>query len=161
MPLFNVNWNRFAIWNLPNEIRNIELVQFVLALFQPIKDAYNRFIQFREEQLYEIQINGQVIKLERVLNDTIDPIDRRIYITDGDYYEPPVFYEEWENKPVIFYDEGDPENPIFYSIDDLDNRITFNFFVHVPQSIFFESTRMRALVNKYKIFGRTFEIVII
>lgn len=165
MPLFNniyrINWNRFAVLSIPNDLRKLIIVRYLLALFAPIKEAYNDFLLFRYQQLYEAEINGQTINLERVLNDIFDPIDRRIYITDGDYYEPPVFYEEWENKPVIFYDEGDTRNPVFWSTDDLNNRVSVNFYVHVPTGIFFESTRMRALVNKYKAFGRTFEIIII
>ncbi len=161
MPLFNINWSRFTVWHLPTDLRKIKTVQYVLALYEPIKDSYNRFVQFMNDQLYDAKINGQVIKLERVLNDTFDPIDRRIYISDGEYYDAPTFYEEWKNEPVIFYAEGDTRNPVFWSTDALNNRVSVNFYVNVPQAIFFDSARMRALVNKYKVFGRTFEIKII
>lgn len=161
MPFFNVNWSRFAVQTLPTALRKTKVVQFVLALYEPIKDSYNGFVQFMDEQLYDARINGQVIKLERVLNDTFDPIDRRIYITDGLYYDAPTFYEEWKNMPVIFYAEGDTRNPVFWTTDVLNNRVSVNFYVNVPAAIFFDSARMRALVNKYKILGRTFEIKII
>lgn len=165
MPLYNniyrINWNRFAVLNLPNDVRKLIVVRYLLAFFAPIKEVWNDFLAFRAEQLYEAEINGQTIKLERVLNDTFDPVDRRIYITDGDYYEPPVFYEEWKNNPVIFYAEGDTRNPVFWSTDALNNRVSVNFYVNVPAVIFFDSARMRALVSKYKVFGRTFEIRII
>jgi hypothetical protein len=161
MPQYNVNWARFAAYNLPIDLRKIKIFSYLLSLMQPIVRLHADFKQFRKEQLYEAMINGQVIKLERVLNDTFDPIDRRIYITDGDTYEPPVFYEEYKNQPVIFYEEGNPDNPVFYSDSTSGNVISFNFYVHVPESVFTEYNRIRATVNKYRARGRTFEIIII
>ncbi|HUM50496.1 MAG TPA: hypothetical protein PK431_01735 [Chitinophagales bacterium] len=146
---------------LPFDLRKIRIISYLFALIEPIKAMYNAFLQFMLDQLYDAKINGQVIKLERVLNDTFDPIDRRIFITDGEYYTPSVFYEEYKDIPVIFYEEGNINNPIFYSETSLDGRVSFNFFVNVPESVFFDKTHVRAVVNKYRIFGRTFDIILI
>lgn len=161
MPLFDINWSRFAVWQLPAHWRKIRRVQFLLALYEPIRESYGQFMDFMTRILYEAKINGQVIKLERVLNDKFDPFDRRIYISDGDYYDAPTFFEEWKNEPVIFYAEGDTRNPVFWSTDALNNRVSVNFYVNVPADVYFDAAMMRALVTKYKIFGRTFEIRII
>ncbi|MFN8238647.1 MAG: hypothetical protein U0T77_10805 [Chitinophagales bacterium] len=159
--IYNVNWNRFAIWQTPIDLRKIKLIRYLLVLLEPVKSAHNEFKQFRLQQLYEAEINGQTIKLERVLNDTFDPVERRIYITDGEYYNPPVYYEEYKNDPVIYYEEGNGDNPIFWSDTAIDNRVSFNFYVNVPSSVFFQKTRVKALVSKYKIAGRTFEVILI
>lgn len=159
--IYTINWSRLIALLLPNDLRKVKLLNYLIALITPLKEDYNEFLQFRATQLYDAEINGQTIKLERVLNDTFDPIDRRIYITDGEYYEPPTFYEEWKNKPVIFLYEGHDDNPTFYSINNIDNRVSFNFFVHVPSEVWHDRTRLRALVDKYKAFGRTFEVVLI
>lgn len=159
--MYNINWSRLVALLLPFDLRKAKIVSYLIALIEPIKQAYNDFLAFRTQQLYEAEINGQTIKLERVLNDTFDPIDRRIFITDGEYFTPPIFYEEYKNLPVVFLAEGNNSNPIFYSMDSLEDRVNFNFFVHVPTDVFFDKTRVRALVNNYKIFGRTFDIIII
>lgn len=159
MQWFSINFSRLVVLLLPIDLRKIKTIKYLQALVEPIRYLYQQFLDFRLSMIYENQINGQVINLERVLNDTFDPIERRIYITDGDYFEPPVFYEEWKNKPVIFYAEGDSRNPIYYSVDNADNVVSVNFYVHVPNAVFTEKTRIRALVNKYKAFGRLFEIM--
>lgn len=161
MPLYNINWYRYAVQMLTVDLRKIKLAQYVISLIEPIRITYNDFLQFRRQQLYEAEINGQTIKLKRVLNDTFDPVERRIYITNGDYLSPPIFYDNYKNRPVIFYNNGNSSNPAFYYNNRLGDRANVNFYVHVPDSVFFDKTRVRALVNKYKIFGRTFEIVLI
>lgn len=159
--IYRVNWNKLAILLLPTHIRKVKIVHYLLVLMTPIKTIYYKFRTFRDLKLYDLTINGQVILLEKVLNDTFDSALRRIYITDGNTYMPPLFLEEYKNRPVIFKEEGDADNPTFWAIDNLDDIISFNFFVHVPNELYYEASRMRALVNRYKAFGRTFNIVII
>lgn len=158
---FNVNWIRLIAWLLPTELGKTKILRYIIVLIEPIRSNYIAFQEFRKQQLYDLQINGQVIKLERVLNDMFDNVQRRIYITDGATYQPPIFFEEYKNKSVIFFEELNVENPIFYDLSILDNIITFNFFVHVPSDVWLDKTRVRALVNKYKVFGRTFDILLI
>lgn len=159
--MFNINWSLFITWLLPNDLRKVRIVRYLIALVNTVKELHYDFLQFYDDTLYEIKINGQTIKLERVLNDKFDPIQRRIYISDGDYYHPPIFYEEYKNLPVIFFNENNEDNPIFYSINSIDNLVSFNFFVNIPADVWHDRTRVRALVNKYKIFGRTFDILLI
>jgi len=161
MQVYSVNLNKLIIWLLPISLRKSKVVSYLVALIKPIQNLYVNFLYFRNQQLYDAEINGQTIKLERVLNDTFDVVERRIYITDGDYFTPPVFYEEYKNLPVIFYEEGNTDNPIYYKVDSIDDRVDFNFYVHVPQDVFFEKPRITALTNKYKIFGRTFDVILI
>jgi hypothetical protein len=142
-------------------MRRVKTISYVLSLIAAIQEVWLDFLQFRHDILYDIQINGQTIHLERVLNDKFDIAERRIYITDGEYFEPPVFYEEYKNLPVIFFDESNTNNPAFYTQSNLDNRVSFNFFVHIPADVWHDRVVVRALVQKYKIFGRTFDIVII
>ncbi len=159
--IYRINWARLAAQCLPIDLRKVSMLRFIIALLEPIKTVYFVFLQLRKDQLYEAEINGQTINLERVLNDKFDAVERRIYITDGEYYTPPTYYDDWKNLPVNYYETGNPDNAIFYSTSALDNRVSFNFFVHVPTEVFFEKQRIRALVNLYKVFGRTFDIIII
>lgn len=161
MQLYNINWLRLIAWLLPNELRKIKILKYLFALIEPLNIGFSQFKQFRLQQIYESEINGQTIKLERALNDEFDSVLRRIYITDGSTFDPPVFYEEWKPDKVEFYIEGNTDNPIFYSFENIDNIITFNFFVHLSSDIWADRLRIKALVNKYKVFGRTFEVVLI
>lgn len=160
MQIYRINWNRFVILNTPNELRKVKYVKYLISFFEAIKKLYSLFRLFRIQQLYEAEINGQTIQLERVLNDVYDPTERRIYITDGGVYTPPIFYDFDKNRPVIFAAEG-ATNPIFYSDINIEDAVAFNFFVHVPEDIFFQKDRMKATVTKYKNISRTFDIVII
>jgi len=158
---FNINWVKFAIDQMEVAIRKLPLVQYIVALLRGIAALHRDFIYFRAVTLYEAEINGQVIKLERILNDMFDEEARRIYITDGDVYVAPVFYEEYKNNPVVFPEEGDSAVPIFYSIEAADDVVSFNFYVHIPEEVYVENLRIKAIVNRYKVMGRTYQLVII
>lgn len=158
MPWYNVIFSKLVVWLLPVGMRKAIHVAFLRSLVEPMQQIHGYFLLFREEQLYELAINGQVINLERVLNDTFDPMDRRIYITDGEYFEPPIFYEEYKDLPVVFNAEANSVNPIFWNETNIENRVSVNFYVWIPSDILFDINRLKASVTKYKIFGRTFEI---
>lgn len=161
MEWYRINWDRLVVLQLPTILRQSKMVAFLLALIEPLKELYQEFLLFRLDQLYEAEINGQVINLERVLNDIFDPVERRIYISDGETFDPPVFYEEFKNLPVIFNAITDSENPVFFANDKIDERITFNFYVHVPEDVFTDKIRVKSVVNRYRAYGRIYDVVLI
>lgn len=161
MQWYNVIFAKLVVWLIPVSLRKAKHFAFLNSLVTPLQQLHSLFLQFRENQLYDLKITGQVIYLELVLNDIFDPVQRRIYIEDGEIYEPPVFYEEYKNQPVIFNEEASASNPIFWNTENIENRINVNFYVWVPSDVVFDTSRMKAVVNKYKVFGRTYEIRII
>lgn len=161
MEWYNFNISRWVALMLPTFLRKSKMISYLLALTEPLKLLHEEFLKFRDEQLYESEINGQVINLERVLNDRLDPTERRIYISDGGVYLPPVFYEEFKNQPVIFGAIDDAENPVFFFNSLIDERVDFNFYVHVPQEVFSDKIRVKSIVNRYRAWGRTYDVVLI
>ena len=161
MQVFSINWLKLVAWLTPSDLRKVKFLRFAFALIEPLRVAYSYFKIYRTEQLYDARINGQTIKLERACNDVFDPVLRRIYITNGAVLEPPTFYYKYRNRPVVFNPDGTAGNHKFYFSNNNNDALTFNFFVHVPAEVYAEKPRVKALVTKYKIFGRTFDVILI
>lgn len=78
---------------------------------------------YRSAKLYDLNHSGQVIYLEKVLNDTFDKDLRRIYIGDGDFRDR-IFVGARDSENHIYYRD---QQTVGYSIAD---RVQFGFSVH-------------------------------
>lgn len=129
-------------------------VAWLTACLKPLSDLHDEFVSFHDEKKYELKWNGQTIKLEKLLIDQFGPgitIENHVVELDG------AFVGEG-NDSSFFIGEGNDNSQfvdVSYSFEGP------NFTVNVPSDITFEQSEMEALINKYKLFGTTYEIVII
>lgn len=83
--MFNADWYQFILQNVPPPLRKSRRIAWLQVLIAPVAKAMDSMRAFRQIKLYELNHTGQVIYLEKVLNDAFDNQQRRIYITDGDF----------------------------------------------------------------------------
>jgi hypothetical protein len=89
-----------------------------------------------------------------VLNDRFDATSRRIYIGNGQNKERIYIYTPLENKP-LFLGKVPLYNPSDYGGNGID------FIVWVPTAIIVNEQdliEMAALVNRYRLAGKRFQI---
>jgi hypothetical protein len=98
-----------------------------------------------------------VVFLEKLLNDRYDISNRRIRITDALVYSSLYLYQEEENKPVFFYAEAESA-PAFVFTEEEVGLQTVDFYVLVPSVITFNENELRALLDAYKLAGKTYKI---
>jgi len=84
-----VNWGKSLLWLLPPILRKQTHIIWLKTLLTPLKALY-------EDTLYKMQHTGQVIYLEKVLNETFNP---------GVVYNPNYTTEEKEFHKLIYIDE--------------------------------------------------------
>lgn len=156
MSIFNIDYTKLAVQLLPSRLRLPGMKAFALVLIAPVRSLYGRFQGFRDDALYELRHNGQVCHLEGALNDMFDNTARRIYIEDGDTIDAITLFIEEEEKPVALYVESEASPVYFYTDEELTTG--GSFVVKVPDILAFDPNRMRALVNKYKLAGKLYEI---
>lgn len=95
---FNINWTKLVKENIPFFLQQAFRLTWINVLIAPAKQLYIDFLATRDEFIYKVRFNGQVMYLERLLNDKFDVALRRIYINDGpvkNYF----IYRRSEGKP--------------------------------------------------------------
>ncbi len=152
--MYNLDYNKLNEQVTPSFLRKDRITGLLQSINFPVKQLFEIFKKFREAKIYELKHTGQVFSVEKVLNDRFDPIERRIYITDGFTKDRTYIYTRDENKPVFLgsiflYNRGD------YADTGVD------FIVWVPNAIVIsleEMYELRASVNKYKIDPKRFKV---
>lgn len=152
--MYNLDYNKLNEQVTPSFLRKDRTTGLLQSINFPVKQLFEIFKKFREAKIYELKHTGQVFSVEKVLNDRFDPIERRIYITDGFTKDRTYIYTRDENKPVFLgsiflYNRGD------YADTGVD------FIVWVPNAIVIsleEMYELRASVNKYKIDPKRFKV---
>lgn len=125
--MFNIDFNKLINDNLDDFARKPKRVSFLRACLRGIKDLYNDFIAFRDEVFAKIYHTGQVIYLEKRLNDKYDPVNIGIWIdsdlTDSPFYlnrkseivPPKYLYKKW--RYTLAYVIG------LFAITNTNNRV--------------------------------------
>lgn len=161
MGYFDIDIDVIAEQSLPTEQRKEITKAWMKCLVSPVKWLWAKFMLNRTANLYDMAHNGQVCKLEGVLNDTFDPILKRIYIGDGPWIDPEFVYRVDEDKdlyiakaselPVSAYDA-----PLYlYTVAETSVEYV-QFIVYYPTGLVFDMARMQALINKYRLAGKKF-----
>ncbi|MEP0263796.1 hypothetical protein [Dokdonia sp.] len=84
-----INWSKIILWLLPPILRRQRHYVWLIALLKPLRTLYT-------QTLFQMQHNGQVIYLEKVLNETFNP-----NVT----YDPNLTIEGKRDAKFIYIDE--------------------------------------------------------
>lgn len=82
MSLYELKIKRLALLLLPTAYRKPILAALAQNLVQGVNVLYGDFMRWRQDKQYRLSHNGQVCYLRAVLNDTFDPVERRILVED-------------------------------------------------------------------------------
>lgn len=85
-----LKWEKLLLWLIPPILRKKKHAQWLNVLLSPIRSIY-------EETLYKMQHTGQVIYLEKVLNETFNPTKS---------YDPNASTEQKRLDELIYIDES-------------------------------------------------------
>lgn len=161
MGYYDIDYDVLVEQSIPTMLRNSLMKAWLKCLVQPVRWLYAKFQTNRAANRYDLAHNGQVCKLEAVLNDMFDNTLRRIYIGDGPWIDPEFIYLRTELKdeylattaelPVIDYDA-----PMYlYTVAETSIKY-LQFIVYYPTGLVFDIERMKALINKYRLAGKKY-----
>jgi hypothetical protein len=157
---YNVDWDLLVIRLLPTFLRKSALVAYVQALISPLNDLYYKWHNWRIDNIYKLEHTGQVCSLRGSLNDKFDPIERRIRLGDGQFYETTYIYTEAEAQDVWMETEAE-EKTIWLRTEAETADTGLDFIVYVPEQIY--NTQIHALhahIKFYKAGGKRYNIFI-
>jgi hypothetical protein len=80
--VYDIDFRRLVLLLLPTFLRRPRIVAFVSALISPLSQLHGRFKRFRDDIDYRLTHNSQTCYLRGALNDLLDPVERRITVSD-------------------------------------------------------------------------------
>lgn len=155
MRILETSISRLAMLLLPSRLRQPAFAAIIMFLTAPISQALKALREWRAATIARLGYNGQVCNLERALNDTLDPAQRRIRVLDG---------QERSGKPYYAYQRGQNyiDMPLARGLEPaiaIESRgaITatrYDFEVSVPPG-FTDLQRLKSIVNLLKLPSKT------
>ena len=161
MGLFDINYTDLVNALLPVKLRGNKMKAFLNALAFPVAYLYGQFMVNRNNNLYYLGHNSQVCYLRSVLNDTFDPINREITITDGEQFLPVYIYLSVETIPssertfLVTPANGETFNDVWLYTALETQTLGYDFVVNVPSGLLsqpgYSLPRLKALTDKYRL----------
>lgn len=125
---FQINYYTLAIQLMPINWRKPIHMAFVKVLVSPFVMLLNQLNKFRNDTIYKLQHDSRIGKIEKVLNDNFDVVERRITIIEGQRKNQNYSYYRTENKEPL-------ETPfITYSIEEL-SEFSADFEICIPIAV--------------------------
>lgn len=155
--VFIINLFRLIRQLLPARLMNSILVAYLDALVTPIDGLYSQFLLRREAHLYDLTISPQVCFMEKALNDRFDSSARRIYISPGIHREQIYIFTDAENINTDIRSEVENSNKYIYTISE-SGIGGADFIINIPVNLRYGIPEIRALVDRYKLAGKTYYI---
>ncbi len=118
-----------------------------------VRRVQQQLAPLQEELRAEYRYNGLKHSLAKLLNDRLDAVQRRIYITIPDQ-TPSLYCQDIEEPSSAWYD--DLEELSAYHQQDIDEGGIYDheFVVHIPAAISFQPAVVFALLDLYRYAGR-------
>ena len=161
MSKYDVDFKKLALSLIPQRLRDVALAAYSYSLTTPISGLHVRFMNFRQNVHYRLHHNGQVCYLRAVVNDSFDPISRRIIITDAIALSSMIIYARsvgrWQLLP-----RRDTGEALVLNRRGFDGINGYDFIVQVPADITLtadDEKRMRSIINQYKIASKRYLII--
>lgn len=159
MDKYNFNFRTLIGWLLPSFMRKTRMIAWLYAVVKVLRDLHATFIAFGGQKFDEIKYNGQTIKLRNLL---VSTYGAGITITNNINTNVDIY---------LAYEANDPQNEHAFEAGSSGNGFVFeadtiplgqaDFTINIPAAITYDEDELRALVNKYKLYGKTFDIAII
>ncbi len=150
---FKVNLKKLAVWLLATYLRRSKHVAWLQACIEPL-------IYLQDATLYKMQHSGQVIYLEKVLNEwfniegynpDLHRESKKVFITDAFVAKRTYIYQTHEQKPVYL------GKTYLYNENDLTAEY-YDFIVNIPKELTYAENEIKALINYYKLAGKKYKI---
>jgi len=167
---YQIDFVKLCTQLLPPILRSRFLVALLSVMIVPLRHIYNEFRALKDTVDSRLNITGNVMYLEKALNEAFYLVDRQIYIETPEERETPTFYfatEKSNGNTFWLQSEGDG----FILTRKGESKVPVNFIVRVPTFLCTSlETRdadkygwrflvmIKNILNIYKPAGRTFSI---
>lgn len=153
------NWRKLLRWLTPQALRKPRVLAFLRAFLSGVQHIHALFINFKIATEYTLTITPQVCFLEKMLNDRFDFLQRRIYIIDGVSYQPLWLALKEEEKPQWLALRSE-QSPLWLPLRSEVSFFSSDFTIVIPKDVVYDESELTARVNRYKLAGKQWNVVI-
>lgn len=157
---YRINFKRLALLLLPTFYRRPLLAAVAYAAVMPLQQLHTRFMRWKADTDSRLACNGQVCRLEALLNDRFDPGARRITLTDEQTEGPRIVFRRRDaaqslRLPLRGGGRGQILNRRGYG-----GVNGFDFWVNLPLALYerIDPAQVRAVAARYKLACKRFSI---
>ena len=148
---------------VPYQVRRVEITDYIKVGLTVLNQTLNAQYNFQDQIDYTLLFNGQVIMLERLLNEQFVTSEPPIYIEDALKLPDNVIFNIEENSEDIWiYNNSeviDEEEEVFiYNSDEYNTEFDFIVYVHASEFASYNMVLMKYLIDKYKLAGTRYKI---
>ena len=136
-----------------------ELSNLFNVLLWPLSQLYNIYIGSRLDMLYHINITSQSISIEGNLNKLYDPINKSIYIEDGNF-DPMIYLplDAAEGQEILFPLDAAEGQEVFFPLNEYERVGIVDFVVNVPATLLSIETQIAGTITNQKLAGKVFRL---
>jgi len=129
-------------------------IKAIMGGLQYLNDLFYTYISDKKE---ELKYNGQIIYLQRRLNNVFDNTLRRIYIANVAAIPVQYAYRNTEFQDNYVYRISESASNNFYlgRISEIGSN-QYDFIVFVPAALTYNIDQMNATINRYKLIDKDF-----
>lgn len=135
--LFLTDLNELAVQLLPTKWRNPIHIAFLKVLILPFRNQLTRLRNQRTRNIYVLEHDARVGRLEKVLNDRFDFLERRIRIGPGNRIQSLYLYKQSEAQQTFL-----PK--YVYTQKEISERNT-DFIVLIPVALNIKGQELETL----------------
>jgi hypothetical protein len=155
---YDLDFVKLAQHLLPPPLRKKRLFAFLRVMVLPFSMLHDRFLAYRRQSLNRLQITGQVIALEKGLNDMFFLTGNEIYITDIPSVDFYLYNDEEPFPGLVMYNDGEEAPHRTYWRNDGEGRYDGDFIVNVPSFLKNYENEIRIFLDTYKVVGKKYKI---
>lgn len=145
---------KYAQYVLRPLLRKKRIFAVISVFLLPLIFIYTLFKSYQKQAVDKLNINGQVIYIEKILNDRFFLKNKEIYITDIIGKVVPLYHRKEEQIPTYLYKRG--EGTVKYIQQRGEGNYSGNFIVNIPSFLAAYETEIRNLIEYYKPAGRSY-----
>lgn len=138
-------------------------IAFLMGYLAPARRLRDRFVQLQNKLNYDIQFNSQTLSLEARLNEEYNLVTGTIYIETISRVDN-AQYISWlsENQDPVYtrWLSETSTTPVYvrWLSEPAQGGVGVDFIVWVPLTLNFDSDRMKAIIDLYKLAGKRYAI---
>lgn len=153
---YDVDMVKMAQLLLPPFLRKPRLFALLRVLVLPFGELHERFMRYRSQSMNRLVITGQVISLEKNLNDMFFLEHNEIYITDVPAESFTMYNDDEPFPGVVMYNDGEESPDQVIWRNDGEGRYDGDFIVNVPSFLSEYENQIRIFLDTYKVMGRKY-----
>lgn len=151
--IFLTDLDNLAVQLLPTKWRKPIHIAFIKVLILPFKLQYQKLKSERTRNIYLLEHDSRVGRVEKVLNDRFDASERRIRIGLGNRIQSLYLYTEGEAQQTYL-----PKT--IYTQSEIAKRNT-DFTVLIPAAVIYNEQELNYLVKYYTDKDKQYKIEIV